>query len=666
MTRRPGKGVDKAVTRRAPDAPPSAIHDTAAPVWYDPSALGEQDLHLFGEGTHSRMWERLGSHVGDVEGRPGTWFAVWAPSAAQVTVMGEFNGWNKTSHPLRARASSGIWEGFVPGVGAGATYKYHIVSRHDGYEVDKADPFAVHAETPPLTGSKVWPLDYQWGDGEWMERRRAGQPLREACASYEMHLGSWRRRPEEGDRPLTYRELAELLPDYLGTMGFTHVEFLPVMEHPFYGSWGYQVTGYFAPTSRFGTPQDFMYLVDRLHQAGIGVLLDWVPSHFPTDEHGLAYFDGTHLYEHGDPRQGFHPDWNSFIFNYGRHEVRSFLLSSAVYWLHVFHADGLRVDAVASMLYLDYSRKAGEWIPNVYGGRENLDAVGFLRRVNETVYADEPGIVTVAEESTAWPMVSRPTYLGGLGFGFKWDMGWMHDTLQYTSRDPVFRRHHHNELTFRGMYAFTENFVLPLSHDEVVHGKHSLLEKMPGDEWQQFANLRLLFGYMYTQPGKKLLFMGGEFAQRREWNHDRSLDWHLLEQPRHQAMQRWVRDLNTRYRELAALHEEDCDPDGFRWIDASNSDQSVLLYQRRARNDPRPVVVACNFTPVPRHNHRVGVPRGGRWEELLNSDAPLYGGSGQGNLGGVDSVPIASHGHDQSIVVTLPPLGMVLFRAPAD
>ncbi len=510
-------------------------------VWYEPSPIGEQDLHLFNEGTHSRLWEKLGSHPASVGGRRGTWFAVWAPSAAQVTVMGDFNEWNTTSHPLRARGSSGIWEGFLPGVDGGHAYKYHIVSRHDGYEVDKADPLAIHAETPPRTASKVWALDYEWNDAEWMERRAAAAPLADAATIYEVHLGSWRRVPEEDNRSLTYRELAEQLPAYLHEMGFTHAEFLPVMEHPFYGSWGYQTTGYFAPTSRYGTPQDFMYLVDQLHQAGIGVILDWVPSHFPTDEFSLGYFDGTHLYEHGDPRQGIHPDWNSFIFNYGRHEVRSFLLSSARYWLEVFHADGLRVDAVASMLYLDYSRKAGEWIPNTFGGRENLDAVNFLRRFNETVYGAEPGALTVAEESTAWPMVSRPTYIGGLGFGFKWDMGWMHDTLQYFALDPIHRRYHHGQLTFRQLYAWSENFVLPLSHDEVVHGKGSLLGKMPGDEWQRFANLRLLLGYMHAQPGKKMLFMGGEFGQGREWNHDQSLDWHLLEYPAHQGMQRWVR-----------------------------------------------------------------------------------------------------------------------------
>ena len=646
------------------DRPTAAASEAArnTPVWHERSPLGDHDLHLFNEGTHTRLWEKLGSHPGAIDGRPGTWFAVWAPSAATVAVMGDFNGWNTSAHPLRARGSSGIWEGFIPDVGAGTCYKYHVASQHGGYRADKADPFAIHTETPPLTGSKVWTLDHDWGDDAWMDQRRNAQPLHAAAAIYEVHLGSWRRRPEDGDRSLTYRELADLLPAYVNEMGFTHVELLPVMEHPFYGSWGYQTTGYFAPTSRYGTPQDFMYLIDRLHQAGIGVLLDWVPSHFPTDEFALGYFDGTHLYEHGDPRQGFHPDWNSFIFNYGRHEVRSFLLSSALYWLRVFHADGLRVDAVASMLYLDYSRNAGEWIPNVHGGRENLDAVSFLRQMNIVAYGDVPGILTVAEESTAWPMVSRPTETGGLGFGFKWDMGWMHDTLQYLGREAIHRRFHHGELTFRGMYAFTENFVLPLSHDEMVHGKGSLLTKMAGDEWQRFANLRVMLGYMYTQPGKKLLFMGGEFAQVREWNHDSSLDWHLLEQPQHRGIQRWVRDLNTRYRELDALHRLDCDPAGFQWIEADDADRSVLVYLRRAGADAAPVVVVCNFTPVPRHNYRIGVPGAGRWEEILNSDAPLYGGSGQGNLGGAESVPVASQGFEHSLVVTLPPLAMVAFR----
>src|SRR5690606_3033138 len=503
------------------------------------------------------------------------------------------------------------------------------------------------------------------GDGEWMRTRAGRQSLEAPMSIYELHLGSWKREPADGWRSLSYRELAPQLAEYAAAQGFTHVELLPIMEHPFFGSWGYQTTGYFAPSSRYGTPQDFMYLVDVLHPHGVGVILDWVPSHFPTDEHGLAYFDGTHLYEHGDPRQGFHPDSDSSIFNYGRHEVRSFLLSSALYWLEVFHADGLRVDAVASMLYLDYSRKEGEWVPNVHGGRENLEAIEFLRRLNQEVYAAAPDVQTVAEESTAWPMVSRPIYLGGLGFGFKWDMGWMHDTLAYMKLDPVHRSHHHEKLTFRMLYAFNENFVLPLSHDEVVHGKGSLLGRMPGDDWQKRANLRALFGAMWAQPGKKLLFMGGEFGQVTEWNHDGALDWALLESPAHQGILRWVRDLNTTYRAEPALHQLDCDPAGFAWIDCNDNAQSTLCWLRRPRDGRSAVVVACNFTPVPRPNFRIGVPFPGAWRELLNSDAPLYGGSGMGNLGGVDSHPVAAHGHPQSIVVTLPPLAVVFFAGRA-
>jgi 1,4-alpha-glucan branching enzyme len=579
-----------------------------------------------------------------------------------VSVVGDWNGWRAGADRLAPRGSSGIWEGFVAGVGRGAVYKYHVDSRVGGYRVDKADPFAFQAEAPPRTASIVWPLDYEWGDKTWMEARARSAGIGAPMAIYEVHLGSWRRVPEQGGRPLGYREIAPQLADYVHEQGFTHVELLPVMEHPFYGSWGYQTTGYFAPTSRYGTPQDLMFLIDHLHQRGIGVILDWVPSHFPTDEHGLGFFDGTHLYEHGDPRQGLHPDWNSFIFNYGRHEVRSFLLSSAVYWLDRYHADALRVDAVASMLYLDYSRRAGEWIPNAHGGRENLEAIGFLRRFNAEAYAARPGVQTIAEESTAWPMVSRPTWLGGLGFGWKWDMGWMHDTLLYFSRAPVHRSHHHNELTFRMLYAFTENFVLPLSHDEVVHGKGSLLAKMPGDDWQKFANLRALYGYMWTQPGKKLLFMGGELGQWSEWNHDASLEWHLLEHAPHRGLQRWVRDLNTALRGEPALHEIDCEPAGFAWIDCNDNEQSTLCYLRRAASTRDVLVVACNFTPVPRRRFRIGVPYGGRWHEILNSDAPLYGGSGLGNLGGVDAEPRAWHGHAQSISITLPPLAVVVFK----
>jgi 1,4-alpha-glucan branching enzyme len=542
-------------------------------------------------------------------------------------------------------------------------YKYHIVSRYNGYQAGKADPFALYTEIPPRTASIVWDLAYAWGDREWMAKRRSHNALTAPIAIYEMHLGSWMRVPEEQNRPLTYRELAPRLAEYVQRMGFTHVEFLPVMEHPFYGSWGYQTTGYFAPTSRYGTPQDFMSLIDVLHQHGIGVILDWVPSHFPTDEHGLGYFDGTHLYEHGDPRQGLHPDWDTFVFNYGRNEVRSFLMSSALFWLEAYHADGLRVDAVASMLYLDYSRKEGEWVPNRYGGRENLEAVAFLRRFNEDVYKNHPDVLTVAEESTAWPMVSRPTTLGGLGFGMKWDMGWMHDTLQYMSKDPVYRKHHHNMLTFRMLYAFTENFLLPLSHDEVVHGKGSLLANMSGDDWQKFANLRLLYGYMYAQPGKKLLFMGGEFGQWREWHHDECLEWHLVQFAPHVGLQKWVEDLNRLYRREPALHELDFDWAGFEWIDANDAEQSVLGFIRKGRSTDDLFLVVGNFTPVPRVNYRVGVPRGGVWKEMLNSDAEEYGGSGWGNLGGVVSAPIASHGRPYSLTLSLPPLAAVFLKS---
>ncbi|MEW6273433.1 MAG: 1,4-alpha-glucan branching protein GlgB [Thermodesulfobacteriota bacterium] len=635
------------------------------PARHDVSLLGEQDVYLFNEGTHLRLHDKLGAHPGVVDGVAGTHFAVWAPNAAELSVMGSFNGWSKTAHPLRALHASGIWCGFIPGVAPGATYKYHLRSRYAGYEVDKADPFAFCSEVPPATGSRVWALDYVWHDDAWLASRARHDALGAPLSIYELHLGSWRRVPEEGDRFLTYREIAPLLVEHVRRLGFTHVELLPVMEHPFYGSWGYQTTGYFAPTSRYGAPQDLMFLIDTLHQNGIGVILDWVPSHFPTDEHGLGYFDGTHLYEHGDPRQGFHPDWSSFIFNYGRNEVRSFLLSSALFWLDAYHADGLRVDAVASMLYLDYSRKAGEWIPNRHGGRENLDAIEFLRRMNVEVYGNHPGTQTIAEESTAWPMVSRPTYVGGLGFGFKWDMGWMHDTLEYLSHDPVYRKFHHGQLTFRGMYAFSEHFVLPLSHDEVVHGKGSLLRKMPGDDWQRFANLRLLLGYMLTQPGKKLLFMGAELATWNEWYHETSLDWDLLERPEHAGVARWLADLNAAYRAQTALHELDCDPQGFAWVDCNDAEGSTISYVRRAKDPDDLVIAVCNFTPVPRSRYRLGVPRGGFWRELLNSDAAEYGGSGVGNLGGVRAQEVSCHGQPCSVEMVLPPLAIVVL-APAD
>jgi 1,4-alpha-glucan branching enzyme len=625
--------------------------------------LTEHDIYLFREGTHGRAYEKLGAHPmpASPESPAGTHFAVWAPNAASVSLISDFNGWDSQAHPLTARAdSSGIWEAFVPGVGRGALYKYHIISQQQGYTVAKSDPFAFYCETPPRTASVVWDLAYEWGDAAWRERRAATAALTAPWSIYELHLGSFRRVPGENNRPLTYRELAEAVAAHVTEMGFTHVELLPVMEHPFYGSWGYQVTGYFAPTSRYGTPQDFMYFVDYLHQRGIGVILDWVPSHFPADQHGLAFFDGTHLYEHADPRQGHHPDWKSSIFNYGRCEVRNFLLSSALFWLETYHLDALRVDAVASMLYLDYGRREGEWIPNRYGGHENLEAVEFIKQMNLAVYRDHPTTQTIAEESTAWPMVSRPTYLGGLGFGMKWNMGWMHDTLKYFATDPIYRKYHHSQITFSLWYAFNENFVLPLSHDEVVHGKGSLIGKMAGDDWQRFANLRLLYGYLWTHPGKKLLFMGGEFAQRGEWQHEQSLQWHLLEYAPHEGVRRWVRDLNRLYRATPALYERDFNADGFEWIDCDNADDSVIVYLRRGQQPLDVALVACNLTPMPREHYRVGVPLGGHWIERLNSDAPEYGGSGIGNLGTVEATGVPSHGRANSLTLRLPPLATLV------
>jgi 1,4-alpha-glucan branching enzyme len=638
---------------------------TSSPPRRSPAAshlITEQDIYLLKEGTHGHLYDKLGSTLGADEGVEGCRFALWAPNAEAVSVIGDFNGWDPAIHSMRAREDgSGVWEAFVPGASEGACYKYSIVSRPHRQRTDKGDPFAKYWQIPPATASRVWPLDYTWADGDWMATRERANALDAPWSIYEVHLGSWMRSPEEGNRSLSYRELAPRLASYVRELGFSHVEFMPVMEHPFYGSWGYQCTGFFAPSARYGTPQDFMYLVDHLHQNGIGVVLDWVPSHFPGDVHGLAEFDGTSLYEHQDPRQGFHPEWSSYIFNYGRNEVRAFLTSSALFWLNRYHADALRVDAVASMLYLDYARKDGEWIANEYGGRENLAAVAFLREMNQSAYRDQPATQTIAEESTAWPMVSRPTSLGGLGFGMKWNMGWMHDTLEYFAQDPVHRRYHQNALTFSIWYAFSENFVLALSHDEVVYGKGSLLRRMPGDDWQRFANLRLLFGYMWAHPGKKLVFMGGEFGQWNEWNHEASLDWHLLEQPSHFGMKRWVQDLNTFYRKEPALWQLDFAAEGFEWVDFHDAERSIVSFIRKSTEGTM-VLVVLNLTPVPRASYRVGVPRAGYWEECLNSDAPLYGGSGQGNLGGSQSDPVGVQGRYHSLTLTLPPLAVLYLK----
>ncbi|HON11024.1 MAG TPA: 1,4-alpha-glucan branching protein GlgB [Chitinispirillaceae bacterium] len=625
------------------------------------SLFSDFDIYLFKQGNHYRLFEKLGAHVMTVDDVKGTYFAVWAPNAKKVSVVGDFNHWNPETHPLAARwDGSGIWEGFITGIDTGTLYKFHIDSNYNGYKANRGDPFAFFWEEPPKTSPIVWNLDYEWQDQEWMNERKEKNKLSAPISIYEIHLGSWRRKPD--NQPLSYREIAPELADYILKMGFTHVEFLPVMEHPFYGSWGYQTTGYFAPTSRYGTPQDFMYLIDYLHQKGIGVILDWVPSHFPGDEHGLAYYDGTCVYEHSDPKKGFHPDWKSFIFNYGRNEVQGFLLSSAIFWLEKFHIDGLRVDAVASMLYLDYSRREGEWIPNVFGGRENLEAIAFLKKFNEEVYKAFPDVQTIAEESTAWPMVSRPVYVGGLGFGMKWNMGWMHDTLTYMNKDAIYRKYHHHELTFSMLYAFTENYVLPLSHDEVVHGKGSLVNKMPGDDWQKLANLRLLLSYQYMHPGKKLLFMGGEFAQWTEWSHDNPLEWHLTQWDRHSGIQLMVKDLNRIYRELPALHELDFDGRGFEWMDCNDWENSVLTFVRKGNEPDQMVLVACNFTPVPRLLYRVGIPLAGYWEEIFNSDAKEYGGGGIGNAGGAYSEPVTWFGREQSLLLTLPPLAVNVFK----
>jgi 1,4-alpha-glucan branching enzyme len=618
--------------------------------------LNQIDLQRFQEGTHVKLTEFLGAHI--VDG--GVEFAVWAPNARAVSVIGSFNEWKDDATSL-APVGGGVWQGFVQQAQAGDRYRYRIETEQ-GTILDKVDPLGLFHDQPPDNASVVWDLNYEWRDQAWTAERREANSLDSPITIYEVHLGSWRSAAARAGSALTYRELASELVDYVKEMGFTHVEFLPVMEHPFYGSWGYQTTGYFAPTSRYGTPQDLMQLIDSFHQKGIGVILDWVPSHFPKDDHGLGNFDGHHEYEHADPRRGIHPDWDSFIFDYGRGEVRSFLLSSALFWLDKYHADGLRVDAVASMLYLDYSRKPNEWIPNEYGSRENLDAIGFLRRINEDIYRIHPDVQTIAEESTAWPMVSKPTYIGGLGFGLKWDMGWMHDTLQYMAQDPLFRKYHHHELTFRLVYAFNENFVLPLSHDEVVYGKRSLASKMPGDDWQKLANLRLLFGYMYAQPGKKLLFMGDEFAQWTEWNHDRSLDWALLELPSHAAVRLLIGDLNHLYRSEIALHAQEFLAACFEWIDVHDAEKNVLSFLRKGSLNRERIAIICNFSPVPRANYRIGVPEKGFWQELLNTDAKHYGGSGRGNFGGVETVPIPAHGRPYSLTVDLPPLAAVYFR----
>ncbi len=625
--------------------------------------LGDLDLHLWAEGRHDRAWEKLGAHPHEADGVQGVAFAVWAPNAAGVSVVGDFNSWDGRLAMMRQLGSSGIWELFLPDLAPGTLYKFEIRTR-EGLVALKADPFATATEIPPATASVVSQSSYGFDDGAWLEERGRHDPRRVPMSVYEVHLGSWRRVPDEGGLSLSYLEQAEQLADYVNDMGFTHVELLPVMEHPYTPSWGYQVTGYFAPTSRFGSPDDFRFFVDAMHRRGIGVILDWVPAHFPMDAWSLGRFDGTALFEHLDPRLGTHPEWGTYVFNFGRNEVRSFLLASANFWLSDMHADGLRVDAVSSMLYLDYGRREGEWIPNMYGGRENLEAVSFLKEMNQRMHGLHPGVLMVAEESTAWPAVSRPTYVGGLGFGFKWDMGWMHDTLEYFSRDPVHRRYHHHHLTFGLLYAWNENFVLPLSHDEVVYGKRSLLAKMPGDRWQQFANLRSLYGYMWARSGKKMLFMGGEFGQWNEWNHNSSLDWNLLDYDEHRGLQRLVRDLNRMYRSYPALHEADCEPAGFQWIDANNADENVIAFLRIAPSTGQRIACVCNFSPVVRTSYRLGVPEPGLYREILNTDAGVYGGSNVGNAGAVMAEPIPWHGLPYSISLKLPPLGALWFAVP--
>jgi 1,4-alpha-glucan branching enzyme len=640
-------------------------YDDHEHIVYDPYAyppvLTDFDVHLLGEGRHFNAYDRLGAHLREVDGVSGVQFAVWAPNARRVSVVGNFNQWDARIHVMRRFPQSGIWELFVPGIGAGEVYKYDIHSHHQGYRGQKIDPYAFYAELRPKTASVVWDINhYTWGDDAWMQTRVQTNPLSAPYSIYELHAGSWRRKPD--GTWLNYRELAHELVPYVKDLGYTHIELMPVAEHPFDGSWGYQVTGYYSPTSRYGTPQDFMYFVDQCHQHNIGVLLDWVPAHFPKDGHALSYFDGTHLYNHEDARKGEHPDWGTYIFNYGRGEVKNFLLANALFWLKKYHIDGLRVDAVSSMVYLDFSRQPGQWIPNQYGGNENLDAVAFLRELNEIVHAECPGTVMIAEESTAWPMVSRPTYIGGLGFTFKWNMGWMHDTLFYMKKDPVFRRWEHNKLTFSMMYAYTENFVLSLSHDEVVHMKGSLMTKMSGDWWQKFAQMRLLYGYQYTHPGKKLNFMGQEIAQWSEWSEARQLDWSLLGLPTHHRFQKWVRDMNHFYLANPCLYEMDFDPAGFQWIEPNDYEQSTFSYMRFAKDKKDFIVVIANFTPVVRRAYRVGVPEAGIYDEIMNSDSEYYGGSNVGNGGSLHTEAVRWHNHDQSLTLTVPPLGLLILR----
>ena len=624
------------------------------------SLFSEFDIDLFKSGKHYRLYDKLGSHLTEVEGEKGTYFAVWAPSAKSVSVIGDFNYWLEGEHKLNVRwDESGIWEGFIPNVGKGALYKYKIHSHHNDIKTEKADPFARYCEHPPRTASVVWEAKYSWKDKKWMDNRSAKNALDKPFSVYEVHLGSWKRKKD--NEFLSYKELAKDLVDYVKEMDFTHVEFMPVMEYPFDPSWGYQLTGYFAPTSRFGKPEEFKALVDEMHKNDIGVILDWVPSHFPEDAHGLGFFDGTNLYEHPDRRKGYHPDWKSLIFNYGRNEVRAFLISNALFWLDQYHVDGLRVDAVASMLYLDYSREEGEWEPNIYGNNENLEAISFIRELNEEVYRNFPDVQTIAEESTSFSMVSKPVSIGGLGFGMKWMMGWMHDSLEYFKKEPIYRRHHQNDLTFSMTYAFTENFMLPFSHDEVVYGKQSLLYKMPGDEWQRFANLRLLYGYMFTHPGSNLLFMGGEFGQSSEWNFQYSLDWHLLQYDFHSGVQELIKDLNKLYKSYPALYEKQFSPEGFQWIDYGDHENSVLTYIRKGHDPKNDLIIACNFTPVPREGYRVGVPRNKQYKQILNTDEEKYAGSGMGN-GTVKPAKKSWHGYDQSIEITIPPLSMVVFK----